>query len=58
MATVAIGDIHGNFAALRDLLDKVRPELDKTDTLVFLVDYIYRGPDARSCIDRSLRFEE
>ena len=52
MATVAVGDIHGNFSALKDLLDKVLPDMDKTDTLVFLGDYIDRGPDTRSCIER------
>ena len=40
MTTVAIGDIHGNFSALKDLLDKVLPDMDRTDTLVFLGDYI------------------
>jgi serine/threonine protein phosphatase 1 len=51
MATVAIGDIHGNFRALEDLVDKVLPDLGKTDTLVFLGDYIDRGPETKRCID-------
>ena len=54
MATVAIGDIHGNLAALDDLLGRVLPELQPEDTLVFLGDYLDRGPDVRGCIDRLL----
>ena len=58
MATVAIGDIHGNVAALDDLLSTLLPELHPTDTLVFLGDYIDDGPDARRCIDRILDVRE
>jgi serine/threonine protein phosphatase 1 len=52
MATIAIGDIHGNRGALEDLLDRVEPELGPADTLVFLGDYIDRGPDARGTVER------
>ncbi|MBV8631526.1 MAG: metallophosphoesterase, partial [Silvibacterium sp.] len=44
MATVAIGDIHGHLAALEDLLAKVMPTLSPSDVLVFLGDYIDKGP--------------
>ncbi|MCI0658029.1 MAG: serine/threonine protein phosphatase [Acidobacteria bacterium] len=54
MATVAVGDLHGNLSALEDLLDKVLSELNPADELVFLGDYIDRGPDSRGCIDRIL----
>ena len=54
MATVVIGDIHGNRRALDDLLSKVQAELQAEDTVVFLGDYIDRGPDARGCVDRIL----
>ena len=54
MATIAIGDIHGNLPALEDLLSKVLPELYEGDHLVFLGDAIDRGPDARGCIERIL----
>ncbi len=54
MATFVIGDIHGNLPALDDLLDQVEPLLARDDTLVFLGDYIDRGPDARACVDRIL----
>lgn len=48
MALIAIGDIHGNYLALNDLLTKVTSELGAGDTLVFLGDYIDRGPDSQS----------
>jgi serine/threonine protein phosphatase 1 len=57
MATFAVGDIHGNLPALRDLLDQLRPELAAGDTLVFLGDYVDRGPDSRGCVDALLAFE-
>jgi serine/threonine protein phosphatase 1 len=48
----AIGDIHGNIRALDDLLEKILPQLSAGDTLVFLGDYIDRGPNVRECVDR------
>jgi serine/threonine protein phosphatase 1 len=54
--TIAIGDVHGNRAALDDLLSRLRPELEVRDTVVFLGDYIDRGPDSKACIDSILRF--
>jgi serine/threonine protein phosphatase 1 len=55
VATIAIGDVHGNRAALDDLLTRLEGELEATDTVVFLGDYIDRGPDSKGCIDRILR---
>ncbi len=55
MATIAIGDVHGNRAALDDLLRRLDPELQSGDTVVFLGDYIDRGPDTRGCIESILR---
>ena len=49
MRTLAVGDIHGCNTALRQLLREVRPTPD--DRLVFLGDYIDRGPDSRQVID-------
>ncbi|HOU91071.1 MAG TPA: metallophosphoesterase family protein [Polyangiaceae bacterium] len=43
--TFAIGDIHGDQAALFRLLSCL-PTLDAGDTLVFLGDYVDRGPDS------------
>ena len=58
MATVAIGDVHGNFLALDDLLAKVTPTMGERDVLVLLGDYIDRGPDTRGCLDRIVRLKE
>ena len=57
MATVAIGDVHGNRRALDDLLGRLGDELHADDTVVFLGDYIDRGPDSKGCIDRILQFQ-
>ena len=56
MATLAIGDIHGNRVALVDLLGRIEGEAGRGDTIVFLGDYIDRGPDSRACIDAILDF--
>lgn len=47
MATLAIGDIHGSLTALRVLLGELDVERDQ---LVFLGDYIDRGPDSREVL--------
>lgn len=57
MSTIAIGDIHGNLAALTDLLDQIRGEVRRTDTIVFLGDYMDRGPDTKGCVDAILRLQ-
>ena len=57
MATIAVGDIHGNLPALDDLLARLRAGIGDKDTVVFLGDYIDRGPDAKGCIDAILRFQ-
>jgi serine/threonine protein phosphatase 1 len=57
MPTIAVGDIHGNLAALSDLLGQLRTELADDDTVVFLGDYIDRGPDTRGCVDAMLAFQ-
>ena len=56
MATIAIGDIHGHVEALNDVLAMVQPELSAGDTVVFLGDYIDRGPASKAVIDRILDF--
>ena len=48
--TLAIGDVHGCLTALDTLLGFVRP--GPTDQLVFLGDYIDRGPDSKGVLDR------
>ena len=56
MATIVIGDIHGNAAALTRLLRSI--EVSNVDTIVFLGDYIDRGRDARGCIEAILTLRE
>jgi serine/threonine protein phosphatase 1 len=58
MATIAIGDIHGNLPALADVLVQVGSEVRAGDSIVFLGDYIDRGPDSRGCVDAILEFGE
>src|SRR5664279_2412113 len=48
--TFAIGDIHGETAHLTQLLGRL-PVLDAGDTLVFLGDYLDRGPRPKEIID-------
>ena len=45
----AIGDIHGCLKALKDLMDKL--PLQDADEVVFLGDYIDRGPDSNGVLD-------
>ncbi|MDX2227172.1 MAG: metallophosphoesterase family protein [Verrucomicrobiae bacterium] len=49
MRTLAIGDIHGCLKALTSLIGFVGPTAQ--DRLVFLGDYIDRGPDSKGVID-------
>lgn len=58
MATVAIGDIHGQLAPLNDLLGQLEGEVGEADVVVFLGDYIDRGADVKACIDAILRFRD
>ncbi|MFM7846303.1 MAG: metallophosphoesterase family protein [Planctomycetota bacterium] len=48
-----MGDIHGHAAALRTLLEFIAPT--PADTLVFLGDYVDRGPDTKGVIDLLLQ---
>jgi serine/threonine protein phosphatase 1 len=53
---LAIGDIHGCRQLLQQLLEKVQPTA--TDQLVFLGDYIDRGPESRQVIETLLQLRE
>ena len=53
MRTLAIGDVHGSALALDALLAVVAPTA--ADRLVFLGDYVDRGPDTRGVLDRLIR---
>lgn len=55
MRTLAIGDIHGCNTALRQLLRQVQPVRD--DRIIFLGDYIDRGPESRQVIDSLLELK-
>jgi serine/threonine protein phosphatase 1 len=48
--TIVVGDIHGDIQALDALMLKL-PTLSSGDTLVFLGDYVDRGPDSAGVID-------
>jgi len=58
VATFAIGDIHGNVDALRDLLCKLDGHIRPLDEVVFLGDYIDRGSDSHACIEEVLAFRD
>jgi serine/threonine protein phosphatase 1 len=58
MATVVIGDIHGNVDALWILFGKISRILTRETTVVFLGDYIDEGPSTKGVIDRLLEFRE
>jgi len=48
--TFVVGDIHGDLEALTRLLDKL-PTFTTDDTLVFLGDYVDRGPHPKGVVD-------
>ncbi|MDB6128941.1 MAG: serine/threonine protein phosphatase [Verrucomicrobiales bacterium] len=56
MRTLAIGDIHGCNMALTTLLENVRATGD--DQIVFLGDYIDRGPASREVIETLLHLHD
>jgi serine/threonine protein phosphatase 1 len=55
MRTLAIGDIHGCRRALTTLLQGVKPV--KNDQLIFLGDYVDRGPDSPGVINTLLSLQ-
>ena len=54
---VAVGDIHGQADPLDRLLQRILSDLDPSDTLVFLGDYIDRGPGSRQVVERLLELD-
>lgn len=54
MRLLAIGDIHGHLRALEALLNIVQPAAD--DQIVFLGDYVNKGPNVKSVVDRLIKF--
>lgn len=55
--TFVIGDIHGCHQALVDLLGLINADFDR-DRLIFLGDYVDRGPDSRGVIDELLMLQQ
>ncbi|MBM4003072.1 MAG: serine/threonine protein phosphatase [Planctomycetes bacterium] len=49
MRTIAIGDVHGCSLALETLVEQIGPQPD--DRLIFLGDYVDRGPDSRGVVE-------
>jgi len=56
MSYIAIGDLHGQRAALDALLAQL--PLTPADVLVFLGDYVDRGPDAPGTLERLLALQQ
>ncbi|NBC18235.1 MAG: serine/threonine protein phosphatase [Bacteroidetes bacterium] len=56
MGLIAIGDIHGCAATLDALLDRL--DVASDDHLIFVGDYIDRGPNSKAVIDRLLDLRE
>ncbi|MDW3191765.1 MAG: metallophosphoesterase [Cytophagales bacterium] len=56
MGLFAIGDIHGTSGALQTLLDQ--PIFGAEDTIVFLGDYVNKGPDVKGTIERLIDFSK
>ena len=55
MGLYAIGDVHGCVRTLDALLDQLA--LTPDDELVFVGDYVDRGPDSRATIERLIEIE-
>lgn len=53
---IAVGDVHGCLAAFDAILDAV--ELERTDSLILLGDFVDRGPDSAGVIDRLIELQE
>lgn len=53
----AVGDIHGSLGKLKALLEKLPWQPDQGDLLIFLGDYIDRGPNSPEVIDHIIRLQ-
>lgn len=56
MRTFVIGDVHGCSKALRTLIEEISPGSD--DQVIFLGDYIDRGPNSRDVVDQVLCLQD
>ena len=57
MKKFVIGDIHGNYKELKELLSNINPDYHN-DELIFLGDYIDRGPDSYHVIQLLITLQE
>jgi serine/threonine protein phosphatase 1 len=53
---IAIGDLHGHLAPLRRILERIAP--GPSDFIVFIGDYIDRGPDSREVVQDLIELNE
>lgn len=53
----AVGDVHGCYEKLAELIDKIDIDPDK-DTLVFIGDYIDRGKESREVVDYIIKLKK
>ena len=51
-----IGDIHGKYSALKLILNRILP-IRKQDLLIFLGDYVDRGPDSYNVINELIKLK-
>lgn len=51
MRTFVVGDVHGHLDELRALLERLGEEAAPGDALVFVGDYIDRGPDSKGVVE-------
>jgi serine/threonine protein phosphatase 1 len=56
MRRFVIGDIHGCAKALRTLIECIDPSAE--DEIIFLGDYVDRGPDSRGVIDQIIQLQD
>lgn len=55
---VAIGDIHGCYNELNQLLDVIVPIVPSGTKYVFLGDYVDRGPDSKKVIEKLIQLQD
>ena len=53
---IGITDIHGEYEKLSSLLDKITPAKD--DTIIFMGDYIDRGPKSKEVVEKVLSMSD
>lgn len=54
MRTFAVGDIHGHSQKLRRLVAELQERAEPGDALVFVGDYVDRGPESRMVVEQIL----